>query len=382
MIGATDHNLYTGYFDQRFRMTITHKRSEFLKAVVSVDIAEDVWGQQRNFMGNYSNGATDGFINTAYIEAITKVGLFKLGVDNLGGRFGHGTWSDSGMNAGNAGNPGITWGMKIDNFVATVSYVKYVDLVDTVFANKTGVPFTVYPGPPGGPNTIGGPGSKFNNDDLNTWVMTAHYITSNYKFGFLYQMIHDPKTISAAFLVGGISDSGFFAGEATAYGAFGAAGHWPTPGATFGAFGFGRAGMYDAYLHVAAVYADLKFMDGKLRVKAEYDRIFGGGQLNSRGDAYNATLGGIPAIYRLKDITVDGHTVYADVSYDFDVAKVGVAFLYGSGEKHWRPFARPTTTSTRPVTTTSTGATSSFRETRPSWPRDPSRLAWATTPRT
>ncbi len=88
------------------------------------------------------------------------------------------------------------------------------------------------------------------------------------------------------------------------------------------------------------MYADLKFMDGKLRVKAEYDRIFGGGQLNSRGDAYNATLGGIPAIYRLKDITVDGHTVYADVSYDFDVAKVGVAFLYGSGEKHWRPFAQ------------------------------------------
>ena len=76
---------------------------------------------------------TDGYINTAYIEAITKVGLFKLGVDNLGGRFGHGTWSDSGMNAGNGGNPGITWGMKVDNFVATVSYIKYVDLIDTVF---------------------------------------------------------------------------------------------------------------------------------------------------------------------------------------------------------------------------------------------------------
>ena len=99
--------------------------------------------------------------------------------------------------------------------------------------------------------------------------------------------------------------------------------------------------MYDAYLHIAAMYADLKFMDGKLRVKAEYDRIFGGGQPNSRGDAYNATLDGRPsAIYRLQDITVDGHTVYADVSYDFDVAKVGVAFLYGAGEKHWRPFAQ------------------------------------------
>ena len=129
-INSVDDNLYTGYFDQRFRMTITHKRSEFLKAVVSVDIVEDIWGQQRNFRSNNSTGATDGYINTAYIEAITKVGLFKLGVDNLGGRFGHGTWSDSGMNAGSGGNPGITWGMKVDNFIATVSYIKYVDLVD------------------------------------------------------------------------------------------------------------------------------------------------------------------------------------------------------------------------------------------------------------
>ena len=70
---------------------------------------------------------------------------------------------------------------------------------------------------------------------------------------------------------------------------------WPTPGATFGAFGFGRAGMYDAYLHIMAVYADLKFLDGKLRVKAEYDRIFGGGNLNSRGDAYNTYLAGSAA---------------------------------------------------------------------------------------
>jgi hypothetical protein len=346
IISAHDR-LYTGYFDQRFRMTITHKRSEFLKAVVSVDIVEDIWGQQRNFRSNYSTGGTDGYINTAYIEAITKVGLFKLGVDNLGGRFGHGTWSDSGMNAGSGGNPGITWGMKVDNFIATVSYIKYVDLVDNVFDRKAGFPagtLTIWPGPPGSGNVIGGSGSKFYNDDLNTWVMTAHYVTDTVKVGFLYQLIHDPKTISAAFLVGGISDQGMFAGEALAYAvlAAGTGAGWPTPAASFGQFGFGRAGMYDAYLHIVAMYADLKFIDGKLRVKAEYDRIFGGGNLNSRGDAYNTYLGTtlLPAIYRLQDITVDGHTVYADISYDFDVAKVGVAFLYGAGEKHWRPFSQ------------------------------------------
>ena len=91
-----------------------------------------------------------------------------------------------------------------------------------------------------------------------------------------------------------------------------------------------------------AVYADFKFLDGKLRVKAEYDRIWGTAYLNSRGDQYNAYLGttALPAMYRLGDITVDGHTVYADVSYDFDVAKVGVAFLYGAGERHWRPYTQ------------------------------------------
>ncbi len=47
--------LYTGYFDQRFRLTITHKRSEFLKAVVSIDLAEDLWGQQKRFRTNNSD---------------------------------------------------------------------------------------------------------------------------------------------------------------------------------------------------------------------------------------------------------------------------------------------------------------------------------------
>ncbi|MBN2223076.1 MAG: hypothetical protein JW765_00220 [Deltaproteobacteria bacterium] len=337
VIGSGD-NYYTGYFDQRFRLTITHTRSEFLKAVVSVDLVEDVWGQQRNFLMNNTSNGTDGFINTAYIQATTKIGLFKLGVDNIGGRFGHGTWSDSGMNAGDAGNPGITWGIKIDNFVATVSYIKYVDLVDSVFTNKTGAPagyLQVWPGPMWNPaNAIGGPGSDYRNADLNTYVLTAHYLTDNVKVGLLYQLIHDPKTISAAFLVGGISDQGFFAGEPLGYSAIAG---WPTPTGAMGSFGFGRTGMYDSWLHIMAAYADFKFLDGKLRVKAEYDRIWGTASLNSRGAQYNATL---PALYNLRDITVDGHTVYADVSYDFDVAKVGVAFLYGAGERHWRPYTQ------------------------------------------
>ena len=104
----------------------------------------------------------------------------------------------------------------------------------TVFDRKVGNPpgtFSIWPGPPFSGNAIGGSGSKFYNDDLNTWVMTAHYVSDTVKVGLLYQLIHDPKTISAAFLVGGISDQGFFAGEPVAYavlaGATGAG--WPTP---------------------------------------------------------------------------------------------------------------------------------------------------------
>lgn len=331
-------NLYTGYFDQRFRLTITHKRSEFLKAVVSIDIAEDMWGQQRNFRTNFSGGTTDGFINTAYIEAITKIGLFKVGVDNLGGRFGMGTWSDSGMSGGSGGNPGITWGMKIDNFVATASYIKYVDLVDTVIDNAAGYPPGFIKVWPGGPRDgIGGDGSDYRNADTNTYVFTAHYISDSIKVGLLYQLIRDPKAIGAAYLVGGLRDFGVFAGEPLGYAAFGMA--WPAPAGT-AMVGFGRAGMYKAQLHVFALYASLGFLDGKLKFKGEYDRIFGHGDITGKGKSFNTALPFGPVYKIPQDIRVDGHTVYADVSYDFDVASVGVAFLYGSGEKHWRPYTQ------------------------------------------
>jgi hypothetical protein len=340
---AKGDDLYTGYFDQRFRLTITHTRSEFLKAVVSVDLVEDMWGQQRNFTSNNNwiganKTSTDGYINTAYIQAITKIGLFKFGTDGTS-RFGMGTWSDSGLRGNGTTNPGVTWGMKIDNFIATVTYVKYVDFVDYVLDGVAGFPAGTVKVWPGGPyDTIGGPNSNFKNVDTDTYVITAHYITDNYKVGGLYQLIRDPAAVGASFLVGGVADLFKFSGEAMGYGAFGS--RWPTPLAA--PFGFGRAGMYDAWLHVAALYADLKFLDGKLEVKGEYDRIWGKGTLNGRGDSFNAYLAAVPlpANYRLRDLKVDGHTVYVDVSYDLDIAKVGMAFLYGSGETHWRPYSQ------------------------------------------
>ena len=74
----SEKGLYTGYFDQRFRLTITHTRSEFLKAVVQIDLVEDTWGQQRNFM---INNNTDGeLVRKAYLEfTLPKIGTFTVG---------------------------------------------------------------------------------------------------------------------------------------------------------------------------------------------------------------------------------------------------------------------------------------------------------------
>ncbi len=74
----SSRGLYDGYFDQRFRLTITHTRSEFLKAVVQLDLVEDTWGQQRNFRIN--NNTDSEFVRKAYLEfTLPKVGTFTVG---------------------------------------------------------------------------------------------------------------------------------------------------------------------------------------------------------------------------------------------------------------------------------------------------------------
>ncbi|MBN2223075.1 MAG: hypothetical protein JW765_00215, partial [Deltaproteobacteria bacterium] len=74
----SEKGLYTGYFDQRFRLTITHTRSEFLKAVVQIDLVEDTWGQQRNFRINNNTGGE--MVRKAYLEfTLPKIGTFTVG---------------------------------------------------------------------------------------------------------------------------------------------------------------------------------------------------------------------------------------------------------------------------------------------------------------
>jgi hypothetical protein len=69
---------YDGWFEQRFRLTITHTRSEFLKAVVKFDLVDDTWGQQRNLRIN--NSTTGSYIDWAFIEfTLPKIGKFTVG---------------------------------------------------------------------------------------------------------------------------------------------------------------------------------------------------------------------------------------------------------------------------------------------------------------
>jgi hypothetical protein len=352
-----DDPLYTSYFDQRFRLTITHKRSEFLKAVVMIDLAEDMWGQDRamrmNAVGPGPTGTLDeGFISTAYIEAVTPIGLIRAGTDGTT-RFGYGLWSDSGMKGNGSNNATVTYGIKIKNVIATMSYCKYVDFVQPVLANAQGVPaatFRVWPGrvPL---DIVGGSTSNYYNSDIDTYIWTVHYIGDKFKAGALFQWILSPHVTGAGLLVRGITDIGLvpasFRGEMNWMNFTQGGGWWPIPiGSPTGTTGMGRMGMYDANLYLFSMYANLKLLNDKLEVKGEWVRIFGSGNLISLGEAYNNFLATRPAAapfpdYRLpQNIGVDGMTAYFDVSYDFEVAKVGVAFLYGSGEANWTPFTQ------------------------------------------
>ena len=261
---------------------------------------------------------------------------------------------------------------------------------------------------PGRPtlDEIGGTGSTNYNDDTDTYVLTAHYVSENITAGILFQMVTDPRAVGATLLAKGIANQPLFPG-ATFAGEYGI-GTYAGPGwvvwddadssGTFTAgdatytvpalplpllafpdtaglggvatlsnegynLGIGGMGMYGVYVYIIGTYVDLKFFDGKLEVKGEFDRIFGSAHLNSYGHGYNALLGTIsratvgtpigprtttrlagttllPGQRLPEKIGVDTVNAYVDVSYNTDLFTVGVAFLYGSGEKWWHPFTK------------------------------------------
>jgi hypothetical protein len=133
--------LYTGFFDQRFRLTITHTRSEFLKAVVRLDLVEDIWGQQRGFRSNYR--VTGDIIDIAYLEfSLPKMGTFTVGA--FPQLFGYGL---SFANTGPCPN-GIKWSNKWGMVGVSAMYFKYLDNV-----------------------TFAGPADPAYNRDANFWAL-------------------------------------------------------------------------------------------------------------------------------------------------------------------------------------------------------------------
>jgi hypothetical protein len=323
--------IYTGYFDQRFQLTITHTRSEYLKAVVTLDLAEDLWGQGRALR---ISGDASELVNEAYIQALTPIGLFTFGAKD--GKFGCGTWTDSG---GDSNNLTASWVVKFGNVVAAVAYTKYrdhvADWLGAITFNSMGPPFI---------NTTGGPTSVHYNSDLNSWVLSTYYLTENYKFGLLFQYISDPDTLAGAGLLKHVIGFFNFTGEtahghlltpANPFGPFTGYALWPSP---FGGppLGMGRMGMYDADAFALCFFTNLKFMDGMLEFNAEVDYVWGKGIRNRYGDRYNTQVlvpNGYPGIARALD--VGALNIYADLTFNYDIFSVGVAFLYGSGIGEW-----------------------------------------------
>jgi hypothetical protein len=118
----SEKGLYTGYFDQRFRLTITHTTSEFLKAVVQIDLVEDTWGQQRNFLIN--NNTNGELVRKAYLEfTVPKIGTFTIGKQPV--VLGYGlAFSDSYCNL-----DGIKWSNKWGPVGVSAMYFKWDDYV-------------------------------------------------------------------------------------------------------------------------------------------------------------------------------------------------------------------------------------------------------------
>ena len=113
---------YDGWFEQRFRLTVTHTRSEFLKAVVQLDLVEDTWGQGRSMY--IDNDNTGEYINWAYLDfTVPEIGRFRVGKFPV--TWGHGLI----FSQEHPGVDGVEWSRDWGKIATTVLYWKYADPV-------------------------------------------------------------------------------------------------------------------------------------------------------------------------------------------------------------------------------------------------------------
>jgi len=268
---------YDGWFDQRFRLTITHTRSEFLKAVIRFDLVEDTWGQQRNLLINNNNA---NLINLAYIEfTLPQIGTFTVGKFNE--TYGYGlAFSDEGD--GTIGLTGARWANAWGPVAASVLYAKVKDNV-----------------------IVGGPGSRLYNWDSDLWAGNIKITPMENHVIELFGGVVIDSDADDLGVGNGVMDNSFSylrQGD----GAY---------SAVVGFWGLAYTG----------TIADM------IDIALEGNWIYGHGTfISSLAFRNEAGPLGDPI-----SLTISGWNIYADVSYFNDLLRVGVAFIMGSGQAHW-----------------------------------------------
>ena len=272
-----EDGLYTGFFDQRFRLTITHTRSEYLKAVIRLDIVEDTWGTGSAFRINGNNA---NYIDRAYIEfTVPPVGTFTVGrfFEGYGNLFTFDTAGD-----------GARWSNAWGPVAVSLSYFKVSDRVTLANAQA---------------------------NDWYNW--DADVVGLNIKASPFYE----GHTLE---VYGGV----LWDEDASGNSGLG--------GVLFNSLAWtGNGGYYDAWVGFVGVGYDLNIAD-MIDLNVEASWLFGdadGHWISGAGfgNPYNT---GVPVNNARSSLDISGWNVYADLSYYNDLLRVGVAFAMGSGQEH------------------------------------------------
>ncbi len=286
---------YDGWFDQRFRLTITHKRSEYLKAVVRLDLVEDTWGQQRNLWINNNNFGN--YIDLAYIEfTVPKIGTFTVG--KFPETYGHGlAFSDEGndpsggfllgpfISSGPIGLTGARWANSWGPVSASLLYAKVADRMTFVI-----------------------PIPSLYNWDADLFAINLKVApTDDHVIELFGGYLQDNEAFLGCFF-----NSFSWLNYLDA---------WVFLLPAFYSADVGFAGI--AYTGNIADMIDIKF---------ENSYIMGHAHRHLWTAIPFPLIGG--PFYPQPTLTIQGYNIYADVSYYNDLLRIGVAFIMGSGQHH------------------------------------------------
>ncbi len=289
-----DNAAYDGWFEQRFRLTIAHTRSEFLKAVIRFDLVEDTWGQQRNLFIN--NSAAGNFIDWAYIEfTLPTLGTFTVG--RFPQEYGYGLLFSAGYEG--PGIDGVKWERAFGPVALSAAYIKFADRVTA--------------GPAAG-------ASEYNWDSDLYALSLKVTPADNHLIELFGGVLFDRFAGLWVDAAGNIGSSAI----RNSYDYW-----WNFPAGYDSTFGF-------AGIAYTGTIADM------LDIKLEYSHIFG--KARTINVPFSSAYFPIPdaaLVGFYPNPSVGGWNLYVDVAYYNDLLRVGAAFIMGSGEKHhWNNSSR------------------------------------------